>query len=67
MAEYIVDTEKVPSVLRDLVKHESGSLQEVVRCRDCKFYYQLDRLCNKNSGILISVTPDSYCNYGERR
>lgn len=67
MSEYIIDPEKMPSVARDLILREVGSLEEVVRCRDCKFYYQLDRLCNKNSGILISVTPDSYCNYGERR
>lgn len=69
MAEYIVDTEKAPSVLRDLIQYESDNLQKVVRCRDCKYFVQdLGGLCRSNGGdVLVYAIPSGFCNYGERR
>lgn len=77
MAEYIVDTEKAPSVLRDLIKHESVNLQKVVRCRDCKyndfgecehprFYAKFTYWDNSKEEFRPSADdPDGYCAWGE--
>nr|DAM66043.1 MAG TPA: hypothetical protein [Caudoviricetes sp.] len=69
MTECIIDTEKTPPVARDLILREAGSLEEVVRCRECKYFVQdLGGLCRLNGGdVLVYTIPSGFCNYGERR
>lgn len=41
---------------------------EVVRCRDCKYYYNRDPQQIPTSSIICGhMHPNDYCNYGERR
>ena len=39
---------------------------EVVRCKDCKYFYNSVSICNLPSGISYA-TPNSFCSYGERK
>lgn len=40
---------------------------EVVRCKDCKYYY-LDKGChNRAAGVLVRRESDDFCSYGERK
>ena len=39
---------------------------EVVRCKDCKYFYNSVSICNLPSGISYA-TPKSFCSYGERK
>ena len=42
---------------------------EVVRCKDCRHHEHHDTLlyCGHTRGMAGSVSPDSFCSYGERR
>ena len=49
-------------------------LEEVVRCKDCKYYTHANQSAHWNEKALacfrkarISVKPDDFCSYGERR
>lgn len=45
--------------------------EEVVRCRDCKYFYRFDSRCSKftydNGAMFASaiVEPDGFCAWGE--
>ena len=59
IATAITEIENVPTV--DAV--------EVVRCKDCKHNEHFDTLlyCDHTRGLAGSVSPNSFCSYGERR
>lgn len=40
----------------------------VVRCKDCKWFYESDTVicCEKHTGLALA-RKDDYCSYGERR
>lgn len=48
----------------------AADVQEVVRCKDCKYYFKSTAyngyLCGMAVG-LCDVDSDSYCSYGERK
>lgn len=48
----------------------AADVQEVVRCKDCKYYFKSTAyngyLCGMAVG-LCDVDDDSYCSYGERK
>ncbi len=70
MSEYIIDSEKMPPVARDLILREADRLEVVVRCRDCEYYDGSNNSgwCSVNSAdVLIGVLAGGYCNYGEPR
>lgn len=67
MTEYIIDTEKTPPVARDLILREAGSLEEVVRCRDCRFWATELRFTGECVGKAGNPDPDGYCAWGERK
>lgn len=39
---------------------------EVVRCRDCVFYWEVLKLCCNEDG-LAKASEEAYCPYGERK
>ena len=41
----------------------SADVQPVVRCKDCKWFYE-DRWCAR---YLKSFLPDDFCSYGKRK
>ena len=50
----------------DLLK-EYQSLQEVVRCKDCRHWDREDQYCTDGEGLCGGITEDDYCSKGERR
>ncbi len=47
-----------------LAKVERGELVEVVRCKDCNYYYK--GCCSHGVSDLTERNPDDYCSFGER-
>lgn len=54
------------------IKSPTADVVEVVRCKDCKYFTEemiaddLEYICNFFGGM-ITISPDYYCSYGERR
>lgn len=40
--------------------------EEIVRCGDCKHYYEYQDLCERLKPGMV-VDPDGFCAWGERR
>ena len=40
---------------------------EIVRCKDCKWYNDRERMCNDLMGFGRYWKPDDFCSYGKRR
>lgn len=54
-----------------LAKVERGELVEVVRCKDCNYYYKernsfYKNCCSHGMSGLTERNPDDYCSFGER-
>ena len=47
-----------------LAKVERGEYVEVVRCKDCNYYYK--GCCSHGMSDLTERNPDDYCSFGER-
>lgn len=66
MAEYVCDmTDDYPDVPYGSDEY-SGTVErreEIVRCRDCDAYGQLDGFCDM---LQRRVMPDGFCAWGER-
>lgn len=67
MTEYIMDRQyDIANGTFSTVKRE-----EIVRCRDCKWYRYKDMTCHSwqfhNWDASIEVEPDGFCAWGERR
>ena len=45
----------------------SSDIVEVVRCKDCKYFYQNGNIKVCKHWNLHSTTDGAYCSYGERR
>ena len=66
VAEVKVDTDEI--VKR--IKEEYVFADEVVRCKDCKWWYYGEdcvRHTEDTLGYAISTTKNDYCSFGERR
>ena len=50
----------------DLLK-EYQSLQEVVRCKDCRHWYEKMNKCNRCPSISGNWEANDFCSYGERK
>ena len=55
-------------------KYKPSAQQEIVRCKDCKWYelpsHKITENCvrwMKSNGILLPIKPNDYCSYAERR
>lgn len=48
-----------------IAKYPTADAVEVVRCKDCKYYYNGRTQCEIHDGI--GYKPTDYCSYGERR
>ena len=46
---------------------ETADVQEVVRCKDCKYFYQDGNIKVCKHWNCHSTTDGAYCSYGERR
>lgn len=59
MSEYIVGTDD----------HEGHWLtgEEIVRCRDCKWYDYKTEICERRYYQVVDVEPDGFCSWGVRR
>ena len=42
-----------------------GEAEEVVRCRDCRWYAHLRMMCRRADFTVLE--PDGFCKWGERR
>lgn len=45
----------------------TADVVEVVRCKDCKFYNEAERMCNDTNGFDRYWKPTDFCSYGKRR
>lgn len=45
----------------------NADVVEVVRCKDCEFYYEDERMCNDTNGFDRYWKPTDFCSYGKRR
>ena len=71
MSEYIVN------LSGDWANKLGERLTEIVRCRDCKHYYEAEnyhpngnyvmRCCKYFDAYNDEVEPDGFCKWGERR
>ena len=59
----------VPKIFDLLYSQPSADVVEVVRCRDCRYsdVYGKNCFCEYDPIETKSVSPNGYCNYGERR
>ena len=48
-------------------RQPTADVVEVVRCKDCKYFYQDGDIKVCKHWNCHSTTDDSYCSYGERR
>ena len=55
------------SVLRIVDEQPTADVVEVVRCKDCKYFYQNGNIKVCKHWNCHSTTDDAYCSYGERR
>lgn len=66
-SEFIVRCDHIANNIWD-VSHrwvDSGECDEVVRCRDCRWYAHLRMMCRRADFTVLE--PDGYCKWGERR
>ena len=66
-SEFIVRCDHIAENIWD-VSHrwvDSGECDEVVRCRDCRWYAHLRMMCRRADFTVLE--PDGYCKWGERR
>ena len=45
----------------------TADVVEVVRCKDCKYYCEDEKMCNDTNGFDRYWKPTDFCAYGERR
>lgn len=70
----IFDTSEFPPLMKS--EHLAITLPNVVRCKDCKYYYEADnyhpsgnyvrRCCKYFDTYDDEVMPDGFCSWGER-
>ena len=65
--EFIVRCDHIANNIWD-VSHrwvDSGECDEVVRCRDCRWYAHLRMMCRRADFTVLE--PDGFCKWGERK
>lgn len=66
MAEYILDLTAFDGETLD-----DGLREEIVRCRDCRFYWsfrdKFDKTCHAITNVQIYTNPDEFCSRGVKR
>ena len=67
MTEYIITVDEAKADFDGNVP--ISAKQEVVRCRDCKHADEINGgyWCSNSDCLFQTVTPDSFCAWGERR
>ena len=50
----------------DIMRFPFADVVEVVRCKDCKYFYQDGNIKVCKHWNCHSTTDDDYCSYGER-
>ena len=50
----------------DIMRFPFADVVEVVRCKDCKYFYQDGNIKVCRHWNCHSTTDDAYCSYGER-
>lgn len=74
MAEYLVDFDAPSRVVSDVeatateikVKQQGLVVQEIVRCRDCRWYGRRHHVCFFRPIYTFPVREDHFCALGER-
>lgn len=62
MSEYIIDWNE--NLIIDTFSKNSLR-EEIVRCRDCKYYHECWDFCERLKPGMV-VEPDGFCAWGER-
>lgn len=69
MSEYIVNLEGELGMALAVACAGAGfAREEIVRCRDCKYYDDYTGCCTRRDNVApMAVTPDGFCAWAERR
>lgn len=59
--EWIVEAETI----EDLVDGQMVICEEIVRCKDCRYYKESERWCRR-LGLVGAFAKDGFCSRGER-
>ena len=62
--EFPFETDICVSMLMEIA--EAPTEVELVRCKDCKYFYEDIGICD-NTDALVYPTADGFCSYGERK
>lgn len=67
MREYIIwESDGIEVQGHHVTQHEQR--EEIVRCRDCRYYNRYQDLCERlQPGMLVLEPDDGFCAWGERR
>ena len=66
MSEYVIE---IPDYVLPFEPFASAAKlgEEIVRCRDCKFYLEEHKWCYHFEDSEFCPEPDGFCAWGERR
>ena len=67
MSEHIIETEMFGSTAFVTIPPKEPK-EEIVRCRDCEYASYDSRWCYRPTNVdVLSIRPDGYCAWGERK
>lgn len=67
IVERLIKFEEWENKYGELLSKQLNIGKEVVRCRECKYYYNKDPEQIPTASIICShMHPDDFCSYGER-
>jgi len=64
--KYLTQIQERIDVQRDTAYFPEADVQEIIRCKDCKYNASSNKCINPDSFFLIPK-DDDYCSYAERR
>lgn len=73
-SEFVTDdyidgfSDGVSYAMKEIMEMPDADITEVVRCKDCKYYRELYKLCGcRHDKRNVYINKDDYCSFGERR
>ena len=71
--QLLVSCDEVVKVFEKHLRTEVGKPEIIIRCKDCKHYRECEifgrkiTLCKRREYDALSVEPDDFCSYAERK
>lgn len=53
--------------IKNAINNLPSAQPEIIKCKDCKWYSDRERMCNDLMGFGRYWKPDDFCSYGKRR